>query len=114
MSKQSKAKEDQNYVQKAIPQTCNVCGSCVPVMGEVLRYKAPDSCTMGETHLVSEQVSQKCGIGGFAVKKMGTCRWWLPLPDNAVVSGDGSIFFTNLDKLHVAVRSNAEITGLSG
>lgn len=88
MSKQSKAKEDQKYVPKAIPKTCGVCRNCAPVMGEVLRYKDPLNYTMGGTHMVSEQVSQKCGIGGFAVKKMGTCSMWLPLlPDNAELNG---------------------------
>lgn len=82
MSKQSKAKEDQGYVPKAIPETCGACRSCVPVMGEVMRYK-DDSFAIGGTHLVSEQVSQKCGIGGFAVKKMGTCSMWQVMPDNS-------------------------------
>ena len=87
MSKQSKAKVDQDYVPKAIPQACGVCRNCAPVMGEVLRYKDPWRSSEG-THKVSEQVSQKCGIGGFAVKKMGTCSMWLPLlPDNAKLSG---------------------------
>ena len=67
---------------KAIPQTCGVCRHCVPVMAEVLRYKDD---FMGGTHMVSQQVSQKCGVGDFAVKKMGTCSLWVPLmPDTAI------------------------------
>nr|WP_315491635.1 hypothetical protein [uncultured Rhodoferax sp.] len=82
MSKKLSAKEEQHYAPKAIPQTCGVCRNCVPVMGDVLMYKNPKSFTEG-THMVSTQTSQKCGIGNFAVKKMGTCSMWLPLlPDN--------------------------------
>lgn len=94
MSTQSQAKKEQDYVPKAIPQTCGVCRNCVALMGDVLRYKDTfrykdtSNYTSGGTHLVREQVSQKCGIGGFVVKKMGTCAMWLPpVPDNAVVSG---------------------------
>ncbi len=87
MSKQSDAKEAQQYVAKAPPQTCGVCRNCVPVIGAVLIYKNPKSIADG-THYVDTQVAQKCGIGGFAVKKMGTCRMWLSLlPDNAKLSG---------------------------
>lgn len=76
MNKQSEAKEKQGYISKAIPQTCGVCQHCKPVMGDVLRYKDNQSYLSG-THIVSEQVSQKCAIGGFTVKKMGTCKMWL-------------------------------------
>ena len=83
MSKQSQAKEAQQYVPKVIPQTCGVCRNCEPVMGEVMRYKDPTYTSDG-THMATEKVSQKCSIGGFAVKKMGSCSMWLPLlPNNA-------------------------------
>lgn len=72
MSKQTAAKAKQGYTPKAIPHTCGNCRHCVPVMGEILAYKDPLSFTSG-THMVAAQVSQKCGIGEFAVKKMGAC-----------------------------------------
>lgn len=78
MTKSAKAKKEQDYTPKLIPQTCGVCQHCAPVMGQVLRYIDPDSYLSG-THMVSEPVSQKCGIGGFAVKKMGSCGLWLPV-----------------------------------
>lgn len=80
MSKQQEAKQRQDYVAKAIPQTCSVCIHCAPVMGDVLRYKDRTNFTTGGTHMVVEQVSQKCGIGGFAVKKMGSCSLWAGVP----------------------------------
>lgn len=87
MSKQQQCKDKQQYVPKAIPQTCGACRHCVPVMGEVLMYKDPLKYAMGGTHVISQQVSQKCGIGGFVVKKMGTCSVWVPLlPDNAEIT----------------------------
>jgi hypothetical protein len=72
MSKQSEAKEKQGYVEKFIPTVCSNCAHCQPVMGERLGYIDPNSWTKG-THMAQTQVSQKCGIGGFAVKKMGSC-----------------------------------------
>lgn len=72
MSKQSVAKITQGYVAKVVPMTCSNCQHCEPVMGEVLRYKDPARASDG-THLVSEPVSQRCAIGGFAVKKLGSC-----------------------------------------
>lgn len=73
MSKQTDAKTRQGYSPKAVPHTCGNCRHCLPVMGEVLAYINPQSFMDG-THMVPTQVSQKCGLGGFAVKKMGTCE----------------------------------------
>jgi hypothetical protein len=58
MSKQSEAKIKQGYVPKAIPQTCANCASL-----EIL----PQTSDFSAAGL-------RCKIGGFAVKKMGTCN----------------------------------------
>jgi len=63
MSKQSKAKEEQGYVDKAVP---NVCGNCSHYRKEFVPLPGvrPDI------------IKYQCGIGGFAVKKMGWCLLW--------------------------------------
>lgn len=67
MSRQSKAKLAQGYVLKAIPKTCSTClhlrMDIVPVLG---MHGQPSEYTR-ETNL-------RCGLGGFAVKKMATCN----------------------------------------
>ena len=32
----------------------------------------------------------RCAIGGFAVKKLATCKQWCSVPDNAKLPGSGS------------------------
>ena len=64
MSKQSEAKKNQGYNPKLIPPMCMNCdhyeSDMLPVSGfSVLSY-------LNEKNI-------RCGIGGFAVKKMGTC-----------------------------------------
>jgi len=73
MSKQTDAKEKQGYVAKVIPMTCSNCTHCEPVMGERLAYIDP-TCSAKGTHMAPTQVGQKCGIGGFSVKKLGSCN----------------------------------------
>lgn len=70
MSKQSEAKERQQYVAKAIPQTCQHCA-----------YFKSDRVQTVEPSVFHpdgfwEIKNQRCGKGGFAVKKMGTCLEW--------------------------------------
>ena len=72
MIKKTDSQVKQGYTPKAIPHTCGNCRHCVPVMGKILAYKDPRCFTSG-THMVDAQVSQKCGIGEFEVKKMGAC-----------------------------------------
>ena len=66
MSKQSEAKEKQGYTPKAIPQTCANCASFQMDVVDVPGWDGKPSGYKKETNL-------KCSIGGFAVKKMGTC-----------------------------------------
>lgn len=70
MSKQSEAKEQQQYVSKAAPETCSTCRHFEWIENV---YTNPD----GTRHY--SDTNLRCGIGGFAVKKMGTCRLWEPM-----------------------------------
>lgn len=70
MSKQSEAKEKQGYIPKLKPRACINCASY-----------AHDEQTL--THAFGSFVkstNQRCAIGGFAVKKMGTCNEFLDKP----------------------------------
>ena len=66
MSKQSEAKEKQGYTPKATPRTCATCGHFQ--MDTVERESFGQKWT--------EDKNLRCGIGGFAVKKMATCNMW--------------------------------------
>lgn len=77
MSKQSEARDKQGYVAKAIPQ---ICGNCAhyrcdmelpPWMQEENKLKPG---TWGDNYL--QEQNKRCGLGGFAVKKMGNCKAW--------------------------------------
>lgn len=67
MSKQTQAKEAQGYVPKAVPQVC--CNCAHFVSDKVER----EGCFGG---VYVDEKNLRCGIGGFAVKKMGTCNEW--------------------------------------
>lgn len=86
MSKQSKAKEFQVYVEKVIPMTFSNCANCEPVMGERIVYVDPLHSAMG-THMAVVQTGQKCAIGGFSVKKMASCNLHTFAPPNAGSNG---------------------------
>lgn len=73
MSKQSEAKAKQGYVPKAIPQTCVNCGHFKSDFEEI---KSTFSTWTKETNI-------HCGLGGFAVKKMGTCNEFIGKPQEA-------------------------------
>lgn len=62
MTKQSKAKADQGYVPKAVPQ---VCGNCANFASDFVRVSQFYDCQV--------EKNKRCTLGGFAVKKMGTC-----------------------------------------
>lgn len=68
MSKQTEAKEKQGYVAKAIPQTCGNCQNFQSDKTEREGY-------LGGTFI--DEKNLRCGIGQFAVKKMGTCNEWV-------------------------------------
>ena len=62
VSKQSEAKERQCYVEKVIPMVCSNYQS---------KVTAREGVFGGVYHDESEK---RCGLGGFAVKKMGGCK----------------------------------------
>lgn len=75
MSKQSEAKERQGYVPKAVPRTCT---NCSRLIFDSVLMKTPWSSYTKDTNL-------RCTLGGFAVKKMGTCNLFQmkPAPEGA-------------------------------
>ena len=76
MSKQSEAKEKQGYNQKAARRVCSTCGHFKSDMKNQLGYNGEPSGYMVEKNL-------KCGLGGFAVKKMALCNEWIEGVKNA-------------------------------
>lgn len=77
MSAQSNAREKQGYTAKAIPMTC---GNCAHFLSERVNKNA---AFMGQSGVSEywENINMRCGIGGFAVKKMGTCNEFAGKPD---------------------------------
>lgn len=67
------AVERQQYTPKLIAGTCGNCMHVVPVMGQRLVYIDVTNLSKG-THMADVPVGQKCGLGGFPVKKLGSCR----------------------------------------
>jgi len=77
MSKQSEAKIKQDYVAKAIPQTCQHCAFLNSKL-ELPRWMREhnNGHRQSPQYNVAEHgimTDLRCEIGGFAVKKMGTC-----------------------------------------
>ena len=62
----------QQYTPKLISGTCSNCTHVVQVWGDRLMFVNPHQMMEG-TEMKSVEVGQKCGIGGFAVKKLGSC-----------------------------------------
>lgn len=60
MSKQSEAKEAQNYIAKPKPP---MCSNCVHYKSEMVE---------NEYHYIQEK-NMRCGRGGFAIKKTSNC-----------------------------------------
>ena len=63
MSKQQDAKKAQGYEPKP-----RVCGSCAHFLSDII-----DEPTKYNPSYQRE-TNMRCGLGGFAVKKMGTCN----------------------------------------
>jgi hypothetical protein len=77
MSKQSEAKKKQDYVPKAIPQTCGNCGNLeqTPYYYSVETNDRIEGLNPDESkYALTYYDNLRCGIGGFAVRKMGTCN----------------------------------------
>jgi len=66
MSKQSQAKLAQGYEQKPIPKTC---ANCIHFKSDKEVIKSAYS-----SNQYTKESNLRCGIGGFAVKKMATCN----------------------------------------
>lgn len=64
MSKQSEAKSKQGYVPKAVPQTCMNC--------DYFKKDKVLVCSLGASNYYEDK-NLRCTLGGFTVKKMGTC-----------------------------------------
>lgn len=73
MSKKHEAAiERQQYTPKMISGVCGNCAHVVDVVGQRLVYV--DATNYGKgTRMADVSVGQKCGIGGFPVKKLGSC-----------------------------------------
>ena len=71
MSKQSDAKAAQGYVAKAVPETCV---NCCHLKMDLLQMEGAYGWKW------TRCANLRCGIGGFAVKKMATCKEWAPKP----------------------------------
>jgi len=65
MSKQSEAKKEQGYVEKAIPKQCATCAHYRSDMADL-----PPSWS---GTIYREEKNRRCGLSGFAVKKTATC-----------------------------------------
>lgn len=82
MSKQSEAKEKQVYVAKVMPMTCGNCAhlKCDMELPKWMAHENAASHALGRPAKYGDnnkaQKNLRCGIGGFAVKKMGTCDEW--------------------------------------
>lgn len=64
MSKQSKAKEEQQYNPKPV---FPMCSKCVHFKSETEERKTVFGMWIKEVNI-------RCGLGNFAVKKQGTCK----------------------------------------
>ena len=76
MSKQSEAKEKQNYCAKPVPQTC---ANCKHLTQNFFHYDEKYVRIEGKNPSTEKYARStysdnlRCGIGGFAVKKTATC-----------------------------------------
>ena len=71
MSKTKQAMERQQYTPKLIPGTCGNCAHLVFKMELQTWMLSAPAGTYGDEHKVMKQM--RCCIGGFAVKKLGSC-----------------------------------------
>lgn len=81
MSKQSDAKKKQNYQAKPIPKTC---ANCKHFLFDTV--KTHEGTTWRPEGWFADK-NLRCGIGGFAVKKMGTCDSVEMKAPNASITG---------------------------
>lgn len=72
MSKQSELKAKQGYVSKAAPRTCQ---NCSYFEFDRVQIRKP---TEWDAEGWFEDKNLRCTLGGFTVKKMGTCNEFNP------------------------------------
>jgi len=65
MSKQSEAKERQEYVDRPC-----ACSNCRHFTSKIANHSD------GWGHKWIRETEIRCGLGGFKVKKMGSCKEW--------------------------------------
>lgn len=80
MSKQSEAKEAQGYVAKPVPKTCANCQHFKS--DNVLSYVGHFD---GKEYF--KESNLRCGLGGFAVKKMATCSEFVAIENMTIEMG---------------------------
>jgi hypothetical protein len=66
MSKQSEAKESQNYRKK--PMCCQHCTH----FSSEFRDRRPE-WAISKSYVITEEKNIRCTLGGFAVQKMASC-----------------------------------------
>jgi hypothetical protein len=71
MSKQSDAKERQMYTPKFVPMTCSNCAHMKCDM-ELPAWMGKQPGVWDDKYKLEK--NHRCGLGGFAVKKMGSCN----------------------------------------
>lgn len=79
MSKQSEAKANQGYVAKPVPKTCMNC--------QHYRSDLIDRPPTRNGVIYTDEKNLRCGIGGFAVKKMATCNEFIAIENLTVTMG---------------------------
>lgn len=76
MSKQSEAKERQAYIPKLVPTVCSNCKHFESVLTQ-------EPGAYGGAIWVKE-TGVRCGLGGFKVMKMGSCKEHTPTTGGGV------------------------------
>ena len=72
MSTQSEAKKRQRYIPKYQPQVCGNCRNFTCASVQIAEG------TSWQPEGWWQDKNLRCTIGGFAVKKLGTCNEWTP------------------------------------
>ncbi len=76
MSKQSEAKQKQNYCDKPIPR---ICANCIYLKQNFFHYTYTGERVEGEnpdTSRFTHSDKLRCKIGSFAIKKTATCDFF--------------------------------------
>jgi hypothetical protein len=77
MSKQSEAKQSQGY--RTDPQNCGNCKNrqCDKALPDWMRRENERSVRpVWSVESYGQESKQRCGLGGFAIRKTATCTRW--------------------------------------